>query len=108
MTEPTEREATVSRLIVRQLPHHLTLRARMREHVDEVEHNDVQRRLRTFELLDDTFAEITLVNLPIIKTFATAIPAQKRLNEFFLVLVFTLLVAFLHPKMRKHLLDLQR
>ena len=73
MTEPAEREAAISRLVVRQLAHHLTLRTRVREHVDEVQHNDVQGRLRTFELLDDALAEIALVDLPIVETLAAAI-----------------------------------
>ena len=108
MTEPTERQTAVRGLVVRQLAHHLTLRTRVRKHVDEIEHDDIQGCLRTFELMDDAFAEIALVDLPIVKTLAAAIAVQQRLDKFLLMLVLTLFIAFFHPVLREHLLDLQR
>ena len=108
VTEPTERQTAVRRLVVRQLTHHLTLRTRVREHVDEIEHDDIQGRLRAFELLDDAFAEIALVDLPIVKTLAAAIAVQQRLDKFFLMLVLTLFVSFFDPKVREHLLYLKQ
>ena len=57
MAEPTERQTAVCRLIVRQFAHHLTLRTGVRKHVDEIEYNDVQRRLHGLELGDDAFTK---------------------------------------------------
>ena len=80
----------------------------MAQHVDEVQHHDIQRRLNTFELPDHTLAEITFVDLPIVETLTSAIPIQKGLNQLFLVLVLGLFIPFFHPILRIHLLDLQR
>ena len=42
VAEPRECDRTVGRLVVGELAHHLRLRAGMRQHVDEVEHQHVQ------------------------------------------------------------------
>ena len=76
MLKPTECQTAVSRFIVRQLTHHLTLRTGMGKHVDEVEYYDVQRSLYAFELTNHPFAEITLVDLPVIETLPSAVTVQ--------------------------------
>ena len=108
MFKPTERQAAICRFVIRQFPHHLTLRTRVRQHVDEIQHHDVQRGLHAFQLRNDALAEITLVDLPVIETLASAIAVQQRLNQLFLVLVLALFVAFFYPVLREHLLNLQR
>ena len=108
MAEPTECQTAICRFVVRQFTHHLALRARVRQHVNEIKHHDIQRRLYPFQLPDNTLAEITLVDFPIIECFPPAIAVKQRLYQFFLILVFTLFVPFFHPILRVHLLDLQR
>ena len=75
---------------------------------DKIEYHDIERRLHSFQLGYDSLAEITLVDFPVIETLLPAITVEQRLYQFFLMLVLTLIVSFLYPQMRKHLLNLQR
>ena len=64
MTEPTECYRAVCRLVVCQFAHHLRLRTRVTQHVDEVYYHHVEVvLLHLVELSEETLGTIGVVNL---------------------------------------------
>ena len=66
MTEPAQSDATICRLVIRQLTDHLRLRARMAEHVYEIEYDHIQViPPEIFELLHELLSSRRVVYLMI-------------------------------------------
>ena len=104
MAEPGERDRTVGTLIVGELAHHPRLRTGVTQHIDEVEHYDVQIVLpEVRHLLHQLVGIGRVVHLVIREGVLLAIAVQLRLNERCLVQVLAFLLVFIHPEVGKHL-----
>ena len=101
--EPREGDAAIRRLVVGQLAHHLRLGTGMAEHVDEVEHHDVE-----VVLLQRLQLSQQLVGFLLGEGVVAAIALQLGADERFLVEVLAFLLVFIDPQVGKHLGDLHR
>ena len=104
MAEPRQGDASVGRLVVGQLTHHLRLRTGMTEHVDEIEHYHVQVVLaQRVQLLHKPVGILRRIDFMVRKGVLPTIPFQLRLNQRFLVQVLAFFFVLVDPQVGKHL-----
>ena len=109
MAEPRFGQRPVCGVARRQFSYHLRFRARVRQHVDEVEHNHVEVEiLEIAEILQQSFAERRFVDFVVGEFVAFAETVELRLDQRRLIEVFPLLRILVDPQLRKHFLNLQR
>ena len=104
VAEPREGERAVGGLVGCQLADGTRLGAGVRQHVDEVEHHDVQ--VVAPELVEVGYQLVGcggIVNLIIGEGVAAAIAVELRLDERLFVEVFALLLVLVHPQVGEHL-----
>ena len=105
--KPTQCQTAISRLVIRQLTHHLAVSTRVREHIYKIDNRYIQRGLQPLKLAGDLLAEVTLVNLVISIIVALAIAVQQGLDQCFFVVVLAFLFILVYPQVRVHLLYLR-
>ena len=109
MSEPRQRDAAVGRLVVSQLAHHSRLCTCMTQHVDEIEHHNVQVVLvQLLDLLHESVGLGRGVDLMIRERLMTAVSVQQGLNQRFFVQVLAFLFVLVDPQFGKHLGNLVR
>ena len=103
MAEPTEGDTAISRLGVGQLAHHLRLGAGMTEHVDEIEHHNIDVVLcQLWIALKIAFGTSDVVHLIIREGVVAAETLYLCADEGLLVDVLAFLLVFIHPKVGEH------
>ena len=104
MAEPAERQTAVCRLVVSQLTHHLRLCSCVRQHVYEVDDNDVKVVLQhVVEMFEHLLASRRVVDLVIAERVVASEPFYLRLHQRLLIEVLALLLVLIDPQVRKHL-----
>ena len=107
MAEPRERYRAVSRLVVGEFAHHFRFGSCVREHIDEVHHDDVEVVLRQLvEARQQLVGTRRVVHLVIRERVVAAVAFYLRANERFLVEVLALVFVLVHPQLGEHLLNL--
>ena len=109
MAEPRERYRAVSRLVVGEFAHHLRLCSCVREHIDEVDHDDVEVVLcQLVEACKQFVGTRRVVHLVIRERVAAAVAFYLRAYERFLVEILALVfvLVLVHPQFWEHLLNL--
>ena len=106
MAKPTEGDTAISRLSVCQLTHHLRLGARMTQHVDEIEHHNIDVVIRQLGItLEITLGRCNVVDFVIREGVVTAESLNLRAYERFLIDILALIRVLIHPKVGEHALD---
>ena len=98
VAEPALGQRAVGGLRIGQLAYHLALGTGMREHVDEVQDNDIERvLLEAVEVREELLTEARLVDLIVGEAVVLAVALQQRLDHGLLVEVLPLLALLVHP-----------
>ena len=103
VTEPAERNRTVSTLVVCQLAYHPHLRTGMGEHIDEVDDEHIEVVLfQVSVLLHELVSTCRVVDLVIGEAIVAAVAFNLCFDERCLVEVLPLFFVFIHPQVREH------
>ena len=103
MAKPTEGDAAICRLGVGQLAHHLRLGAGMTEHVDEIEHDDIDVVLGQLGVaLQIALGTGNVVDLIIGECVVAAETLNLGAYEGFLVDVLPFVLVLIHPQVGEH------
>lgn len=109
VAEPATRQRAISCFGIGQLADHLALGASVGEHIDEVQHDDVQLiLLEAIEVAQQALAEAGFVDLIIGEGIVLAVALDERLDHRLFVEVLALFALFVDPQIGEHLRDVQR
>jgi len=104
VTEPGEGDAAVGRLVVGQLAHHARLCTGVGEHVDEIEHDDVEVvTAQRVELLHQLVGLGRVVYLVIREGVTAAVAVYLGADKGLFVEILTFLLVLVDPQVGKHL-----
>ena len=108
MTEPAFRQRAVRRFGVGQFAYHLTLGACVREHIDEVKHDDVELiLLEPIEVAQETLTEACFIHFVIGEGIVLAVALDERLDHRLFVEVLPFFALLVDPQLGEHLSDIQ-
>src|SRR3712207_2630945 len=106
VAKPALCQRAIRRLGIRQLSYHLALGACVRQHIDEVEHDDVQIivfHLR--ELREESLAKLRLIDFLVVKRPTLTVTLQQALDHRSFIEVFALLALFVYPQIGEEACD---
>ena len=107
MTEPGEGDAAIGTLIVGEFPYHFRLSTGMTEHVDEVEHHDIQViLLQRAELLQQLICISLVVDFMIRERVLPSVSFHLCLNKWLFIQVLAFFFVLIYPEIREHLSNL--
>ena len=103
MAEPALRDAAVGTLVVGKLAHHLRFGTRVREHVDEVNHQHVQVVVAALVvMLQEAVGTLRIVHLVITEGIVLSESLYLGLYQRRLVQVLAFFLVLIYPEVREH------
>ena len=109
MAKPRFGQRSIGGIVGGEFANHARLGAGMGEHVDEVEHDDVEVvLLKRIEVAEQALSGGSVVDFVVGKSALTAEAFKLSLNQGRLVEVFALLALLIDPHLREHALNLRR